>query len=104
MNFKYTLFRNILLKIYIIENSSPVSTTATSNREEWPSLLKRCNQNLKVPGSNTTRHSDGTNLAVGQLNSSKKNQEKQKRFIAGKTPVKKSDLIKTRRGIFRVGV
>ena len=28
-------------------------------REEWPSVLKRCNQNRKAPGSNVTRRSPG---------------------------------------------
>ena len=28
--------------------------------EEWPSGLRRCDQNRKVPGSNPTRRSAGT--------------------------------------------
>ena len=30
-----------------------------STQGEWPSGLRRCDQNWKVPGSNPTRHSAG---------------------------------------------
>ena len=53
------------IKTYIIENSSPFPARTTSIREEWFNLLRRCNQNRKVPGSNTARCSDGPKLAVG---------------------------------------
>ena len=43
----------------VIDRGKRSKTLSEIIRGEWPSGLRRCNQNRKVPGSNPTRRSAG---------------------------------------------
>ena len=66
--FGKNLVTEIWAKIFFFRNQSLLMGKVIKNKrglelitnwEEWPSGLRRCDQNRKVPGSNPTRRSAG---------------------------------------------